>query len=107
MSVVREISPSARQARQAEVAARLAPSLPAASLLLDREALKPYECDGLSAYRETPLAVAIPPQEGEVAAVLAAALDMRTPVVARGSGTGLSGGALPLADGVLLSLAKF
>jgi glycolate oxidase len=107
MSVVREISPSARQARQAELAARLAPTLPAASLLLDREALKPYECDGLSAYRETPLAVAIPANEGEVAAVLAAALEMRTPVVARGSGTGLSGGALPLADGLLLSLAKF
>ena len=107
MSAVHEISPTARQARQAEVAARLSHTLPAASLLLDREALKPYECDGLSAYRETPLAVAIPVDEAQVAAVIAAARETGTPVVARGSGTGLSGGALPLADGILLSLAKF
>jgi glycolate oxidase len=107
MNAVRETSPTAGQAPQAEVAARLSRSLPAASLLVDREALKPYECDGLSAYRETPLAVAIPTTEEQVAAVLATALETRTPVVARGSGTGLSGGALPLADGILLSLAKF
>jgi glycolate oxidase len=107
MNAVRETSPTARQAQQAEVAALLSRSLPAASLLVDREALKPYECDGLSAYRETPLAVAIPTTEEQVAAVLATALETRTPVVARGSGTGLSGGALPLADGILLSLAKF
>jgi glycolate oxidase len=107
MNAVRETSPTAGQAQQAEVAARLSRSLPAASLLVDREALKPYECDGLSAYRETPLAVAIPTTEEQVAAVLATALETRTPVVARGSGTGLSGGALPLADGILLSLAKF
>src|SRR5258706_3736197 len=90
-----------RQARKAEVAARLAPELPPSSLLVEREDLKPYECDGLSAYRETPLAVAIPTSEREVAAVLEAAREMKTPVVARGSGTGLSGGALPLADGIL------
>jgi glycolate oxidase len=107
MNAVRETSPTARQAQQAEVAALLSRSLPAASLLVDREALKPYECDGLSAYRETPLAVAIPTTEEQVAAVLATAFETRTPVVARGSGTGLSGGALPLADGILLSLAKF
>jgi glycolate oxidase len=107
MSVVRETSPTARQARQAEVAEGLSRSLAPGSLLLDREALKPYECDGLSAYRETPLAVAIPRNEDEVAAVLATALRTKTPVVARGSGTGLSGGALPLADGILLSMAKF
>src|SRR5207253_7510323 len=67
----------------------------------------PYECDGLSAYRETPLAAVIPANEREVAEVLAVARSTRTPVVARGSGTGLSGGALPLADGILVSLAKF
>jgi glycolate oxidase len=107
MSAVRETSPTARHARQAEVAARLRASLPPASLLLEAEALKPYECDGLSAYRQSPLAVAIPTNEEQVAAVLAAALETKTPVVARGSGTGLSGGALPLADGILLSLARF
>ncbi len=108
MSTVR--TPSAideRPARQAQVAARLAQSLPASSVLVEREALKPYECDGLSAYRETPLVAALPVTEAEVAAVLAVAREARAPVVARGSGTGLSGGALPLADGILMSLAKF
>jgi glycolate oxidase len=93
--------------RRSEVAGRLARALPAGSVLVEREDLKPYECDGLSAYRATPLVATIPADEAEVAAVLEAARETRTPVVARGSGTGLSGGALPLADGILLSLAKF
>jgi hypothetical protein len=104
MSAVGESPPSTGHGRRAEVAARLARSLPPASLLVEGEALKPYECDGLSAYRETPLAVAIPTDERQVADVLRAALESKTPVVARGSGTGLSGGALPLADGILLSM---
>jgi glycolate oxidase len=107
MNALREDSPSTRHARQVEVAARLSQALATESLLVTREAVKPYECDGLSAYRETPLAVAIPADEAQVAAVLATARETGTPVVARGSGTGLSGGALPLADGILLSLAKF
>jgi glycolate oxidase len=90
-----------------QLAENLKRSLPAESVLTTREELRPYECDGLSAYRETPLVAAIPANEAEVAAVIAAAREAKTPVVARGSGTGLSGGALPLADGILLSLAKF
>ena len=105
MSAVREIPP-ARLQRRAEVLARLA-ALPRESVLTAAEDLKPYECDGLSAYRETPLVAALPADEAQVAAVLRAARETGTPVVARGSGTGLSGGALPLADGVLLSLARF
>ena len=66
-------------------------------MLTTREELRPYECDGLSAYRETPLLATIPASEAEVAAVIEAARETKTPVVARGSGTGLSGGALPLA----------
>src|SRR4051812_41101167 len=93
--------------RQAELARELVRTLPASAVLVEREALKPYECDGLSAYRATPLVATIPADEREVAAVLEAARTTGTPVVARGSGTGLSGGALPLADGMLLSLAKF
>ena len=107
MSAVREVSADSRKARQADVARRLSGALPAGSVLVEREALKPYECDGLSAYRETPLVATLPNDESQVAAVLAVARETRTPVVARGSGTGLSGGALPLADGILLSLAKF
>ncbi len=105
MSTVQK--PVSRPTRQAEIAGQLAHALPAAALLVEREALMPYECDGLSAYRETPLLAAIPANEQEVAAVLEVALRTRTPVVARGSGTGLSGGALPHAEGILLSLAKF
>jgi glycolate oxidase len=107
MDVVRDISSEARRARQAEIAGALAPGLAAGAVLVGSEALKPYECDGLSAYRETPLVATLPASESEVAAILAVARRTRTPVVARGSGTGLSGGALPLADGILLSLAKF
>jgi glycolate oxidase len=106
MSAVREIPPARLQLR-ADLAARLAQALPRESVLTTREELKPYECDGLSAYRETPLLAVLPSDEAQVAAVLRAARETETPVVARGSGTGLSGGALPLADGILLSLARF
>jgi glycolate oxidase len=92
--------------RQAEVVARLARELPANSLLFQEESTRGYECDGLSAYREIPMAVALPSNEDEVRAVLRACHDMKVPVIARGAGTGLSGGALPSKDGVLLSLAK-
>jgi glycolate oxidase len=107
MSAVRESSPETKPARPAEVAARLKAALPEAAVLVDREDLKPYECDGLSAYRETPLAAVLPADESQVAAVMKVARETKTPVVARGSGTGLSGGALPLADGILMSMAKF
>jgi len=91
---------------RAALLAALAPLLPAANLLFEREDLKPYECDGLSAYRELPLAVALAETEDQAAAVLAACHKLGVPVVARGAGTGLSGGALPHAHGVVLSLAK-
>ncbi|HEX7558822.1 MAG TPA: FAD-linked oxidase C-terminal domain-containing protein, partial [Usitatibacter sp.] len=109
MSAVSEVSSnaSAIAVRRSTVAAQLARVLAPESVLVEREALMPYECDGLSAYRATPLVAVIPADEEEVAAVLAVARATHTPVVARGSGTGLSGGALPHADGILLSLAKF
>ncbi len=71
------------------------------------EDLRPYECDGLAAYRALPLVVALPSTEEQVVAVLRICLQMGVPVVARGAGTGLSGGALPHTRGVLLSLARF
>ena len=67
----------------------------------------PYECDGLTAYRQRPLVVALPETEAQVAAVLKTCHALGVPVVARGAGTGLSGGAMPHALGVTLSLAKF
>ena len=81
--------------------------LPAASVLEREEDLRPYECDGLSAYRQLPGLVVLPQTIDEVQKILALCSKYRVPVVARGAGTGLSGGALPHADGVLLSLAKF
>ncbi|MDO9286809.1 MAG: FAD-binding protein, partial [Aquabacterium sp.] len=100
-------SAAQRAARRAEVVAALAPLLPAHALLHHREDTVPYECDGLTAYRALPLAVALPETEAQVAAVLKACHALAVPVVARGAGTGLSGGAMPDALGVTLSLAKF
>ena len=96
-----------RARRQAEVVAALGAALPAHALLWQREDTVPYECDGLTAYREQPLVVALPESEAQIAALLAICHRLEVPVVARGAGTGLSGGALPNALGVTLSLAKF
>jgi len=98
---------AARAARQAEVVAALGAVLPARALLWQDEDAVPYECDGLSAYRERPLAVALPETGAEVAAVLRTCHALGVPVVARGAGTGLSGGAMPHRMGVTLGLAKF
>ncbi len=86
--------------------AALARLVPVANLLTDEEDLRPYECDGLSAYRQVPLAVVLAEDEAQVVAVLQTCQRLGVPVVARGAGTGLSGGALPHGQGVLLSLAK-
>ncbi|WP_295642261.1 FAD-linked oxidase C-terminal domain-containing protein [uncultured Methylibium sp.] len=101
------VSREERQRRQAEVVAALRPLLPAHALLWQREDTIPYECDGLTAYRAMPLAVALPETEAQVSAVLQACNRLQVPVVARGAGTGLSGGAMPHELGVTLSLAKF
>ena len=95
-----------RGERQALVSA-LGAALPSKSILSDEEDLKPYECDGLSAYRSTPFVVVLPETVDEVQHVLRICQRLDTPVVVRGAGTGLSGGALPHKRGVLLSLAKF
>jgi glycolate oxidase len=87
--------------------AGLAALLPPASLLTAPEDTRPYECDGLTLYRELPGAVALPETEGQVVEILRYCHAARIPVVARGAGTSLSGGALPSAKGVVLSLAKF
>ena len=81
--------------------------LPAHAVLADAEDLRPYECDGLSAYRQLPLAVALPETVPQVQAVLRLCKAHGVPVVARGAGTGLSGGAMPLENGLLLGLGKF
>ena len=98
---------SERAARQAEVVQALSRALPAHALLWHSEDTTPYECDGLTAYRQRPLVVCLPETYDEVQAVLQVCHRLQVPVVARGAGTGLSGGAMPHALGVTLSLAKF
>lgn len=89
------------------VLARLKTILPAQSILADEEELGPYECDGLTAYRAMPLLVVLPETEAQVEAILRACYELKMPVVPRGAATGLSGGAMPHEDGVVMSLAKF
>lgn len=98
---------SERSERQSQVVGALQAVLPAHALLWNTEDTTPYECDGLTAYRQRPLVVALPETYAQVQAVLKACHSLDVPVVARGAGTGLSGGAMPHRLGVTLSLAKF
>ncbi len=84
----------------------LAALLPAENLKIAEEDMRPYECDGLSMYRALPKCVALPADEAQLAAVMKLCHAHRVPVVARGAGTGLSGGAMPSPDALLLSTAK-
>ena len=98
---------SGAQVPRERFAAMLREQLPRTSVLTAEEDQRPYECDGLSAYRKLPWIVALPETIEQVGHVLKLCAEHNIPVVARGAGTGLSGGALPLEDGVLLSLSKF
>src|SRR5262245_39601898 len=91
----------------AAIRSQLAAILPPSALLTAEEDTKPYECDGLTMYRELPAAVVLPENEAQVVEVLKRCHAARVPVVARGAGTGLSGGARPDKRGIILSLAKF
>ena len=81
--------------------------LPDNAVLTHNEDLHPYECDGLSAYRQVPLMVVIPETIEHIIRIVNICRKTNTPIVCRGAGTSVSGGALPLENGVLLSLAKF
>src|SRR5262245_39942104 len=81
-------------------------SLPDDGLLTDAADLRTYECDGLTGRRVIPSAVCLPDTTQQVQAVVRACAAHRVPFVARGAGTGLSGGALPVAEGVVISLAR-
>jgi len=99
-----ELKPSVDKAG---LIAALRDIVPEDALLFETEDLRPYECDGLSAYRRLPLVVTLPESIEQVQAILRLCNKLNVPVVARGAGTGLSGGALPFENGLLLSLAKF
>jgi len=92
--------------RQRQVVHALRKVLPANCVLSSEEDTRPYECDGLSAFRQLPMVVVLPENEAQVVAVLDACRILQVQIVPRGAGTGLSGGAMPIADGVVLSTAK-
>ena len=92
--------------RQHKVAAALRALLPEGCVLSAAEDTRPYECDGLAAYRQLPMIVTLPQNEAQVLAILNTCREMKVPIVPRGAGTGLSGGAMPLADGVVVSTAR-
>ena len=80
--------------------------LPKHAVLSEKEQLYPYECDALTAYRQTPLIALVPENQKQIQAIVDICRELKIPIVARGAGTSLSGGALPHAKGVLLNLAK-
>ena len=92
--------------RQAEVATALLEILPPASVLWEASDTRPYECDGLSMFRQQPMVVVLPDTEDQIASILRLCSRLGVPVVARGAGTSLSGGAMPHGEGVLLACAK-
>lgn len=108
MTAITEVT-APTEVRQSDVQAlihALRSFLPTDAVLTGAEALRPYECDGLSAYRALPMLVVLPQTVEEVQRIVRECHQRTIPIVARGAGTGLSGGALPLQNGVVLSLAK-
>lgn len=94
-------------ARKAEIVAALCKIVPGEGVISELAELRPYESDGLTAYRQPPMVVVLPETVEQVSHVLRWCYEQKVKVVPRGSGTSLSGGALPLADAVLLGMGKF
>ena len=94
-------------ARREEVVAALRAIVPGEGVIASERAMRPYESDGLTAYRQLPMVVVLPETTEQVARILRYCHEQGIKVVPRGAGTSLSGGALPLGDGVLLGMAKF
>ena len=94
------------EARLQQVLQELVQILPAHCVLSHTEDTRPYECDGLAAYSQLPMAVVLPETEAQIVAVLAVCKKLALPLVPRGAGTGLSGGAMPMSDGIVLSTAR-
>src|SRR3979490_526892 len=91
-------------ARRSEIVAALRAIVPGEGVIDDLEGMRPYECDGLSAYRQMPLVVALPRTVGRGSAILRYGQDNKVKVVPRGAGPSLSGGPMPVGDAILLGL---
>ena len=107
MPVLMPLFDDAVLARRADIVAALKRMVPGEGVIASEQAMRPYESDGLTAYRQLPMVVVLPETTAQVAAVLGYCHREGIKVVPRGAGTSLSGGALPLGDGVLLGMAKF
>src|SRR5471032_3376816 len=107
MNASAELTPDVLAQRQREVVQALMAVLPTHCLLYREEDTAAYECDGLAAYRRLPLAVALPETEAQVQRVVQICARLDVPIVPRGAGTGLSGGAMPIRHGIVVSLARF
>ena len=107
MPVTMPVADDAVLARRAEIVAALGRIVPGEGVIAAEQAMRPFESDGLTAYRQLPMVVVLPETTEQVAAVLGYCQGEGVKVVPRGAGTSLSGGALPLGDGVLLGMAKF
>ncbi len=97
---------SSKPVDQTEVVKALRRCLPRHCILSDVEDTRPYECDSLTTYRQLPMIVTLPENEAQIIAILQVCRQFQIPIVPRGAGTGLSGGAMPVANGLVLSTAK-
>jgi glycolate oxidase len=107
MTLTMPLSDEAVLARRADIVAALKRIVPGEGVIASEQAMRPYESDGLTAYRQLPMVVVLPETTEQVAGILSYCYREGVKVVPRGAGTSLSGGALPLGDGVLLGMAKF
>jgi glycolate oxidase len=107
MTVTMPLADEAVLRRRAEIVAALKHIVPGEGVIASEHAMRPYESDGLTAYRQLPMVVVLPATTEQVASVLGYCHREGVKVVPRGAGTSLSGGALPLGDGVLLGMARF
>src|ERR1700722_16969170 len=107
MSLLMPLFDQAVLGRRADIVAALRRIVPGEGVIASEEGMRPYESDGLTAYRQLPMVVVLPEATAQVSAVLSFCHREGIKVVPRGAGTSLSGGALPLGDGVLLGLSKF
>jgi len=107
MSVVMPVPDAGVLARREEIVDALRAIVPGEGVIATEREMRPYESDGLTAYRQLPMVVVLPATTAQVSGVLAYCYAHDVKVVPRGAGTSLSGGALPLGDGVLLGMAKF
>src|SRR3546814_19272136 len=107
LTVVTHSFPTRRSSvLKADIVAARGAIVPGEGVIIDEEELRAYESDGLTAYRQLPLIVVLPETTEQVSRVLRCCQARGVKVVPRGAGTSLSGGALPLADGIILGLGK-